>query len=311
MQDTSSFTDFAYSRWWVDNAELEWQNYVLDGWLRLPNSEGALIGVRGPGHFSGELPLTVRGTIVDFSMSGQAVKSTDPQTINVRVMPVADDIRTPNPPSTVGVEDAGPVAFGADLAAGVRVKDNGNTRKGNNPETETISRVAIQLPPDTSSLTYTVTAGSYLPESYWKSGGVFAAEKTAEIYYDPNFRRFEIFSTIISRAANIGSLDINDRKAASNHILAALSAFEVKTGPEHSDADGLINCVVTTLDVNLGSYSEKDNVFDHNIIILAVADVRHINTFNAIYESRRSHRSFSYHFPTETKYFYPYHRSCG
>lgn len=295
----------------MDNAELEWHNYVLDGWLRLPNSESALISVRGPGHFSGELPLAVRGTIVDFSMSGQAVKSTDPQTITVNVMPVADDIRTPNPPNTVGIEDAGPVAFGADVASGVRVKDNGNTRKGNNPETETISKVAMQLPPDTSSLTYKVTAGSYLPESYSISGGIFIADKTAKIYYDPNFRRFEIFSTIITEAADIGAIDINYRKAASNHILAALSTFEVKIGPEHSDADGVINCVVTTLDVNVGSHSEKDNAFDHNIIILAVADVCHVSKFDGIYPSKISHHSSCRHVSTETRHFYSYHRGCG
>ena len=254
----------------MDNVELDWQNHVLGGWLRLPNSTNAEISIRGPGHFSGTLPLRMRGTIVDFSMSGQAVNSTEPQIVNVNVYPVADNVKQPSVDYTVRVEDSDPIPFGATLV-GVRVKDNGNTRRGNNPETETFSKVHLKLPADSASVIYSVTAGSYLPAGY--AHGIYAGDETAQIKYDSDLREFEIYSTIIRDAADVGSLSLEDRKTASNHIMTTLAEFAVSIGPEHTDDNGSIDVVVTTLDVNLGAFSEKDNAFTHNIVVLAVADV--------------------------------------
>ncbi len=272
-KDTSSFTGYQFenTRFWVDGQEVNWKNYVLNGWIRLPNSESPLISIRGPPHFSGTLPLKVRGTIVDFSMSGQAVKSSAPATINVNIFPDADKITEPTK-STVGVEDRGPVPFGSTLT-GVRVRDNGNTRFGNNPETETFSKVKLQLPPDSSSVIYKVSAGSFLPESHRSTPGDYSASGTAVISWNPSTRVYEITSSIITGSSNIGLIPLANRRQASNDILNTLSVFVVEIGPEHTDANGSIGVTVTTLDVNLGAYSTLDNSFTHGIIILAVADV--------------------------------------
>jgi hypothetical protein len=245
---------------------------VLNGWLRFPNSTSSLLSIRGPGHFSGVLPLTLRGTIVDFSMSGQATKSTDPQTINVNVFPVADRVNEPPTDYTVGVEDNGPIPFGTTLA-GTRIRDNGNTRRGNNPETETFSKVRIKVPANSASVIYKVAAGPFLPASYQEVQGIYSGVGTAQISYDPNDQIFDITSSIITDTADIGSLSLADRKIASDDITRTLSAFEVTIGPEHTDENGHIDVVFTTLDVNLGIYSELDSAFRHDLVVLAVADV--------------------------------------
>jgi hypothetical protein len=256
----------------MNNVEIQWKQFVLNGWVRLPNSESCFLSMRSPGHFSGTIPINVRGTIVDFSMSGQAVKSSGPVTINVNILPDADDVNL-GPSKTVGVEDGEPLPFGNTLA-GVRVKDNGNTRQGNNPETETFSRVQLKVPSDSANLKYNFSATTFLPESYESVGGVVPGSKTARISYDPSSRTFAITSTIITEASNIGSLSITDRRAASTDIINTLKAFKVEIGPKHSDQNGSVQCEVTTLDVNLGSYSERKQSFVHDLIVLAVADVR-------------------------------------
>lgn len=207
---------------------------------------------------------------MDFSMSGQAIKSTEPQIVNVNVFPVADRIKEPTVDYTVGVEDGAPVPFGNTLT-GMRVRDNGSTKKGNNPETETFSKVRLQVPADSATVIYNVTAGSFLPPSY--EAGDYNGESTAKISYNSNDRVYEITSSIVADAPEIANISLADRKTASNDIMTTLSAFAVTIGPEHTDDNGIINVVATTLDVNLDTYSEKDNAFDHNIVILAVADV--------------------------------------
>ena len=131
----------------------------------------------------------------------------------------------------------------------------------------------MQIPHNSSSTTYTITAAPFLPQSYETSSVVFPGENTAEISFDPTLRSFQITSSILTNAVNIEALSIEERKAASNDILSTLSAFAVEIGPKHTSENGSINCIFTTLDVNVGSFSERDNPFSHEIIVFAVADV--------------------------------------
>ncbi len=272
--NTASYTlkQFQNTKFWVDGVAIAGANYlVYDGWLRLPNSANCELKIRPPVNFSGQLPLSVRGTIVDYSMSGQTIKSTNPQIVNIFVSPEADDFNRPST-LTTGVEDNVPVAFGNTLKT-MRVRDNGNTNSGNNPETETFSRVKLTVPADTSTTSYNITAGSFIPGSH-TTGTFTIPGSSAAISFDATSRVYEIYSTVISAATNLSTVSQTDRNRASTDILNALGTFQARIGPNHTDSNGLVQVVVTTLDVNIGQHSQKEwPVFTHNIVIQAVADV--------------------------------------
>jgi hypothetical protein len=240
-----------YTRWWVNGVELEtWTNNVFDGkWLRL--EADAVISIRAPTHFSGTRTLKMRATIVDYSMSGQAIKVSEPQTFNVYVAPVADGIKLP-PTNTVAVEDNGPVPFGITLSK-LRVNDRPNNL-GNNKETETIDSVVLAVPQNSPSTMYNITFGAS--------------------------RTYRITSTILTSPSNKGSLSQSVREKASNDIIATLKAFQLEMGPRHSDSNGQIGVKVTTLDVNIGVASTNEISFNHDIIVLAVADKASVTIAN-------------------------------
>jgi hypothetical protein len=263
---------FTNTKFWVDNIAITGATYlVFDGWLRLPNCANCELKIKPPINFSGNLALSVRATVVDYSMSGQTTKSSNPQIVNVFVSPEADDFNRPSV-STLGVEDNVSVPFGTTLKA-MRVKDNGVTTSGNNAETETFSRVKLIVPTDTSTLSYTITAGTVIPGSH--TTGIFSTPgSSAVIAFDATTRTYDIYSTIITNASNIGTLSLANRVTASNDIMNALGTFKASIGPEHNDLNGQIKVIITTLDVNVGEHNQKEwPFFTHDIIIQGVADV--------------------------------------
>jgi hypothetical protein len=216
--------------------------------------------------------LRVRGHIVDYTMNGQASATTEPQTIGIAVSPVADGFTSPTQ-STVGVEDLGPTPFGSTLATtGMQPEDNG-TGRGNNPESETISRVSFVVPADTNSLDYTIS-GAYAP----LVSGTIAGVGTAEVTFDIATRAYTLTSTTITGAAAIADLPITEREQAEDDIRNTLATFQVEIGPEHTDQNGEIDVTVTTLDVNIQEFDTRDETFIHAIIIQAVADAGGIFT---------------------------------
>ena len=243
------------TKFWVDRVRQTGTSF--DGWLRLPGTENAQISIRGPPNFSGMINLSVRGHIVDFTMSGQASAPTAPQSIAISVYPVADGI-TPPTSKTVGVEDNGPVAFGNTLAStGLEPTDNGR-KAGNNPESETVSQILFVIPENTETLTYTITGGS--------------GNGTAQVSFDAGTRTYLISSTVLSSISDLATLTQAQREEAEQDIRDTLATFQVEIGPKHNDANGNIAVTVTTLDVNLGKYATKDVDLDHDIVIQAVAD---------------------------------------
>eukprot|EP00980_Cylindrotheca_fusiformis_P024864 scaffold12619_cov107-Cylindrotheca_fusiformis.AAC.4 len=244
------------------------ENYwtEVDGWIRMPNPTSSL-QVRPPPNFSGTMALSVRGSISDITMDQTVTKATDAQTVTVNVLPKADSIGTP--PNSEGVEDLGPVAFGSVLAAsnGIRAKDNGGG-VGNNPESETFSKVEFVIPGDSPQKTYTIT-GSYALTS-GSIPGVGSA--TVVLTEDGDSRTYIITSSIVNDADDLAALSYEKRVEASADIMATLATFEVEMGPEHTDLNGDISVKVTTLDVNLGEFHERDSSFNHQVIIKAVAD---------------------------------------
>lgn len=263
---------FQNTKFWVDNVSITGANYlVYDGWLRLPKSRDCILKIKPPVNFSGNLALTVRATIVDYSMSGQTTKSSNPQIVNVFVSPEAGDFNRPAT-STSGVEDNVSVTFGNTLKT-MKVKDNGVTTNGNNPETETFSRVKLTVPTDTSTMSYNITAGTFITGPH--TTGTFSTPgSSAVISFDAATRTYDIFSTVITNTSNIATLSQANLLKASNDILNALGTFRASIGPEHNDLNGQINVLVTTLDVNIGQHNQKEwPVFTHNLIIQAVADV--------------------------------------
>jgi hypothetical protein len=248
-----------------------------DGWLRLPDSGNALIEIKPPKDFSGLRQLNFRGRIIDFTMSGTAAKVTSPQTIEISVSPDADDITYPD--DSVGVEDMGPVGFGAKLATtGIQPSDNG-AGTGNNEESETISQIQFVVPADTDDLTYTIStiSGDYAPSA----AGVVDGVGTAQVSFDTERRTYNITSSIITDSSDVASVAQVQRELAEQHIRDTLATFQVEMGPTHTDLNGVITVTATTLDVNIGEFSKQDNEFNHKIIIQAVADVANVFVHDA------------------------------
>lgn len=122
--DTTSFP--TRTKFYVNNAEQK-GNVLDDGWLRLNEFSGSnSFKLRPPPNFSGEISLSLRAHIIDYTMSGIAEKTTAPRPLSIEVFPIADDIVKPTG-KTVGVEDLGPVPFGSTLVnTGLKPKDRGN-----------------------------------------------------------------------------------------------------------------------------------------------------------------------------------------
>ncbi|MEQ1576256.1 MAG: calcium-binding protein [Hyphomicrobium sp.] len=251
--DTSTFP--SGTQFWSSGSTI---GVAVSGWIRIPESALANLEIRAPLNYSGTMTLSVRGVVVDTNSTGSVTATTTPQTISVTVTPDADAISTPA--LSVGVEDNGAVAFGADLAnatTGIRVTDNG-TGGGNNADTETMSQIVLDFPADTATQTYTVVPG--------------AAVGSAQIAFDSGTNTYTITSTIITGAANAGLLTQADRNLAEADIRATLNGFTVTMGPTHTDLNGAVAVTATTLDVNGGIANTQDNTFNHDIRIQAVAD---------------------------------------
>ncbi|CAM9929252.1 unnamed protein product, partial [Phaeothamnion confervicola] len=168
------------------------------------------------------------------------------------------------------VEDNGAVLFGADLAnatTGIRVVDN-SSGTGNNSATETLTRIVLDFPPDSASQTYSVTAGT--------------ASGSAVVAFDAGLRTYTITSTIIAGAADAALLSQADRNQAEADIRATLAAFTVTMGPTHTDLNGVVAVTATTLDVNGGLASTRDNAFNHTIRIQAVADTPSVSVVDPV-----------------------------
>jgi hypothetical protein len=230
---------------------------VTPGWLRIPESALATLSIVPPTHYSGTVALTIRGVVVDTTSTDVVTLPTATQTLTVTVRPDADAVTPPS--DSVGVEDLGAVAFGATLASdatGIRLVDDGSGT-GNNTATETLSRVVLTVPADTSTLTYTITAG--------------AAVGSAAVAFDAAARSYTITSSIITSGMP-ATLTQAQRDQAEDDIRATLAGFEVTIGPEHTDLNGAIQVTATTLDVNGGVADTQDTSFSHTIRIQAVAD---------------------------------------
>jgi hypothetical protein len=200
---------------------------------------------------------------------------TPAQTIAVTVVPIADNIRRPTIVS--GVEDEGPVAFGATLAngnSGIRVRDDGRGNK-NNPDSETISRVQLVIPGDVEgTLTYQLS-GTYVPSA----SGLTSGSGTGQVEYDPESRTYVITSSIVTNAGDdVTTLTQAQREQAEQDIRATLASFQIEIGPSNTDSNGVIVVTATSLDVNyeIGESSSKDNRFNLAIVIKAVADTPNI-----------------------------------
>jgi hypothetical protein len=265
------------TQFYVD--EVPQSGTVIDGWLRLPNSADSTISIVPPLHYSGLMNLSLRGHIRDSSTTGIANAITPAQTIAVTVVPVADSIRKPT--SVSGVEDAGPVAFGATLADvnnGIRVRDKSGNLK-NNPDSETISRVQLLIPGDVEgTLTYQLS-GAYVPSG---SGLTPGSGTSGQVEYDSESRTYVITSSIVTDVTNAGgdvaTLTQVQREQAEQDIRATLASFQVEIGPSNTDTNGVITVTATNLDVNyeIGEFSSRDSVFNLQIIIQAVADTPNV-----------------------------------
>lgn len=239
---------------------------LVDKWLQLRPSGSSSFSVRPPPDFSGELNITFRARIIDYTMTGNVEKMTSSIPLQIRVFPVADGISAPTA-LTVGIEDLDPVPFGRTLATTtLRASDRG-TGAGNNPEAETFQHIVLTLPQDVADLTYSMS-GPYVPTSPVAVTGF----GSAQVFFNASSRSYNITSTTITNATNIAALTQVQRQTSMSDILKTLESFEVKMGPAHSDKNGQIAVSVTTLDVNLGVARTRNNPFSHQIKILAVAD---------------------------------------
>lgn len=238
---------------------------VTNGWFRVATDVVPSLKFQAPGHFSGGFPLIARGVIIDTTASNVVVTATAEQTLNIMVLPVADGLATPS--SVTGVEDNGPVKFGAALASSMTVIDNGNmTLIGNNPEPETISIISVVVPADTSAITYNVS-GTFVPVQ----GGTIPGSGSAVVAFNSTTRTYTITSTVLTSSSNIALLSLPTRQQAESDIRQTFATFEVTIGPQHTDSNGQLMVTVTTQDVNLGVVSSNTTSF-MPIRIQAVAD---------------------------------------
>jgi hypothetical protein len=127
------------------------QSTIVGGFLRIAEADLGTLQMQTPLHYSGTVDLSVRAAIVDSSASNTVTTTTAPQTISVDVVPVADPITSSS--ETVVIEDAGAVAFGADIAGALTMVDTvvGGPGEGG---AETVSQIVLVVPADTPTLTY-------------------------------------------------------------------------------------------------------------------------------------------------------------
>lgn len=224
---------------------------------------------RASPNYSGSFNVTIRGAIVDVTQSNDVIVATPVSSISFAIDPVADFIQERT--KSYGIEDGGPIAFGAVLASrstGMRHNDRAQGR-GNNADSERLSNLIINVPGDADDLTYVLT-GAYVQTV----SGTIAGVRSAEVQLSSTVlgqRRYEISSTIITEAADLGQLNPQEREQADSDIRDTLATFSVEIGPEHSDLNGLLQVMATSLDVNNGKWSTRDTTFTP-IVIQAVAD---------------------------------------
>jgi hypothetical protein len=193
------------------------------------------------------------------------IAATAEQTLNIMVLPVADGLATPA--LVNGVEDNGPVKFGAALASSMAVIDSGNTTLiGNNPEPETISMISVVVPADTSAVSYNVS-GAYAPIQ----SGTIPGSGSAVVAFNVTTRTYTITSTLLTSSSNVALLSLPTRLQAESDLRQTIATFEVTIGPQHTDNNGQLTVIVTTQDVNLGVVSSNTTSF-RPIRIQAVAD---------------------------------------
>ena len=231
-------------------------NNVVGGFLRIPESALATLQMQTPFNYSGTVTLSVRAVVVDSSTTNSVTAVSAAQPIAVAVAPLADPIT--QPARSVGVEDNGPVAFGADLAAGMSVTDNviGGPGPGGD---EWLSQVRFAVPADTIVQTYTISTTG-------------APVGSAVVAFDPGTRTYTITSSIITGVADPATLTDAQRDQAETDIRATLATFQVEMGPTHTDVDGVISVTATALDVKDGVSDTRDTSFAHEVRIQAVAD---------------------------------------
>jgi hypothetical protein len=208
--------------------------------------------------------------IVDATATGEATKESVVNIVNFTVLPIADTIAEPKN-SSYGVEDKGPVAFGATLADannGIRVIDDEDPSDENTEESETISKILL-FPQNITGVQYAFN-GTFVPALPGQSFGF----GTAIVDFDDQTQTYTITSSIITNSSDFTTLTQAERKKAEDDIRATLETFEVEMGPEHTDLNGIITVTVTNLDVNteIMEFSQNETTFDHKIIIQATAD---------------------------------------
>ena len=81
--------------------------------------------IKGPPNYRGTFEVEIRGSIIDVTNSNSVKTATRSSTLLIEINPVADMIvgRT----TAIGTEDGGPIAFGAELKNGMRLKDETET----------------------------------------------------------------------------------------------------------------------------------------------------------------------------------------
>ena len=267
----------------ADGVEVETKN---GEWVRVEAELADSIQVRAGDHYSGSLKLASRLVIIGTDKLKPFHYESEPKEIEVNVKPVADEV---NGFQTVALEDAGPIPFGADIAALGRemLKDAGK-KFGNNIESETISEIEIELPPDSNSVTYELSS-EYLENKL----GTLDGYGTAQIIFtsqqekdkeggkdkfkvkgkpkDADYRFYKITSSILTGAPDVAALTPQDRLRAEDDILRTVATFQAEIGPDHNDLDGDMLVKVTNMDVNVGEVSEKTTTFKP-LLIKAVAD---------------------------------------
>jgi hypothetical protein len=198
------------------------QSTIVGGFLRIAEADLGTLQMQTPLHYSGTVDLSVRAAIVDSSASNTVTTTTAPQTISVDVVPVADPITSSS--ETVVIEDAGAVAFGADIAGALTMVDTvvGGPGEGG---AETVSQIVLVVPADTPTLTYEIS-GANIPTVVGSSTTV--GTTTIALSLDGGGNR--VYTITSSLTAGVPS-DAN-RAQADADIKAALSAFNVAMGPD-------------------------------------------------------------------------------
>ena len=168
--------------------------------------------------------------------------------------PKADEIKYP---TTIALEDAGPIPFGADIAA-----------MGHNmltDETEFIAKIKVQMPSDTPKITYAMS-GTYVPSKKETIVGHGSAQVSFDFKEDT--RSYTITSNLLDGPTE--SITQDWRKKAEEDILSTIKTFSVSIGPLHNDKIGNMVVTVTNVEVKNGLTDSRDTTFSP-IVIKAIA----------------------------------------